>query len=632
MKRTRLFILGMILTVATALVSIAPALAQDDSLLIWADGTRAPLLTELGEQYEAEFGVAIEVREIGLGDARQELLNFGEAGEGPDILIQPHDNVGQLVQNGAIIPIDLGDLEDLFSPEALEVFTYEDQLWALPYQTENIALIRNTALVPEAPTTWQEVTEIGRALRDSGDAQYAFLVQTGDAYHNHPIYTAFGGYIFGRDGGAYDPGDVGFDSEGGLAAAEWYGEMYAEELMVPNVDDDVVFSLFEEGELAMFTTGPWNSTRITETAERGGIDYAIDALPGAEGALEAGIPFLGGQGFMISAFSDKQLQAQQFLFEFIATQDVMQQLSERFPVFAGVTSDDPNIPLFQEAGANSIPMPNIPEMAAVWAGAGNALTLTSQGEDPIVSFEDGAAQIREAIVLVQSEDVIVGLPGSLGDEAGCASDWDPACEATFLEAQGDDIYALTVTLPAGEYEYKVAIGGAWAENYGLGGEADGANIPLVLEEETEVTFTFDYANLVITDSVMGERMAEDMGEDSGEDMAEEEEEAAAPEDVMIESVSVPGDYQDEAGCEGDWDPACDVTTMEDAGDGTYTLTVTLPAGEYQYKAAINGTWDVNYGAEGAFNGDNIPLVLEEETEVTFTFDSSTNVISDSVSG
>lgn len=624
MKRTRLLILTAIMAVAMALVSLAPAMAQGESLLVWADGTRAPILAELGEQYADEFGVTIEVREIGLGDARQELLNFGEAGEGPDILIQPHDNIGQLVQNGAIVPIELGNLEELFTPESIELFSYQGDLYAMPYQTENVALIRNVDLVPELPATWEEVTELARELRESGEAEYAFLAQTGDAYHNHPIYSAFGGYIFGRDAeGNYDPADVGFDSEGGLAAAEWYGLMYDEGLMVPNVNDDVVFSLFEEGDLAMFVTGPWFSERITNVAEAGGFEYSIDPFPGSEVGLEAGIPFRGGQGFLISAFSEKQLLAQQFLFEFIATQEVMSQISERFPVFAGVTSEDPNITAFIAAGESGIPMPNIPEMSAVWAGAGNALTLVSQGEDPSTSFQDGAAQIREAIDIVQSGERIISLPGSLGDEAGCESDWDPACEATFFEFQGDGIYTLTVTLPAGDYEYKVAADGSWAENYGLGGVADGENIPLSLAEETEVTFTWDDNNKVITDSVMGERVGEDMGEEA----AAEEEEAAVEEEVAIEFVGVPGDYQDEAGCPGDWDPACEATVMTDNGDGTYSLTVTIPAGEYQYKAALNGTWDVNYGAEGALDGENLTLALAEESEVTFTFDSSTNVIS-----
>ena len=61
-----------------------------------------------------------------------------------------------------------------------------------------------------------------------------------------------------------------------------------------------------------------------------------------------------------------------------------------------------------------------------------------------------------------------------------------------------------------------------------------------------------------------------------------------------------------------------------------TFTVTLPAGDYQYKVAINGSWDENYGAGGTANGDNIALSLAEETEVTFSYDDSTHLVTDSV--
>ncbi len=589
-----------ILVLALALMAVAPALAQDDGLLIWADETRAPILQELGDDFEAEFGVPVTVQEIGLGDARDQLLVAGPVGEGPDIMIIAHDSTGVLVANGAIVPLDLGDLEDEFLPAALNLFTFNNELWGMPYAMENIALIRNVDLVPEAPATWQEVMEISRQLKDSGAADYGFLVQSGDAYHHFPIISAFGGYIFGKnDDGSFNTADLGWASEGGLAAAQWLADMYAEGLMAPNFGNDEIFALFEEGRLGMFVTGPWFSQRIIDT----GINYAIDPLPGA-GISEHGAPFSGGQGFVISAFSDNQLLAEQFLFDFVATDETMQALFDadpRIPAWKNVdTSSDPNVEFFIAAGENSIPMPAIPEMGAVWSAAANSLTLISQGEDPIAAFEEAQAQIAAAIEIVQSTETIVGVPGSYQSTVGCENDWDPACEATFMENQGDGIYTLTVDVPAGDYEFKFALNGSWDENYGADGERDGANIVLSLAEDTTVTFVFNRNNNVGT-FVLADRV-----------------------------IGLPGSHQDEAGCESDWDPACPATLFSAAGDGTYTLTLTLPAGDYEYKVAMNGSWGENYGADGERDGANIALSLGEETEVTFTFDPATNVVTDSV--
>ncbi len=496
-----LFALSLVLVVA-------PVLAQDsDALVIWADGERAPLLTELGAQFEEEFGVPVEVQEMGLGDARDQLLVAGPVGEGPDILIIPHDSIGLLVANGAIVPVDLTGLEDDFLSAALNLFTFNDELWGLPYALENVAFIRNTDLVPEAPATWQEVRSISEELQESGDAQYGFLVQTGDAYHNFPIISAFGGYIFGRnEDGTFNPADLGLNSEGGIAAAEWISGMYNDGLMVPNVDNDVIFSLFEAGDLAMYMTGPWFSERTFDAGQ----PYAISEIPGAEGVTENGSPFAGGQGFVISAFSENQLLAESFLLDFLATEEAMANLTgagesgiySRFPVFAGIdTSSDPNIEGFLAAGENSIPMPAIPEMGAVWAAAGNALTLISTGDDPVTSINDAVAQIGEAIELASSEAAVVGVPGSYQAAVGCAGDWDPACPETLMTDNGDGTFSLTVTIPAGDYEYKVALDGGWDTNYGADGVADGDNLVLSLSEETEVTFTYDSETNIISDSV-----------------------------------------------------------------------------------------------------------------------------------
>ncbi|MCD7036679.1 amylopullulanase [Metabacillus sp. GX 13764] len=95
------------------------------------------------------------------------------------------------------------------------------------------------------------------------------------------------------------------------------------------------------------------------------------------------------------------------------------------------------------------------------------------------------------------------------------------------------------------------------------------------------------------------------------------------------TVTLVGSLQDELGASGEWDPASDKTRMTVKGNGIYTLTGTLPAGTYEYKAAINGSWDENYGAGGAKGGDNIKLTLSEKTEVTFYYSDITHAIADS---
>ena len=105
----------------------------------------------------------------------------------------------------------------------------------------------------------------------------------------------------------------------------------------------------------------------------------------------------------------------------------------------------------------------------------------------------GAAQ-------AQAQERVVTLVGSLQSELGCPGDWQPECTATELAPIGGGRYQGTFALPAGSYEYKVAINRSWNENYGAGGAPGGANIPLTVPGGT-VTFTYDDATHVISDDV-----------------------------------------------------------------------------------------------------------------------------------
>ncbi len=98
------------------------------------------------------------------------------------------------------------------------------------------------------------------------------------------------------------------------------------------------------------------------------------------------------------------------------------------------------------------------------------------------------------------------------------------------------------------------------------------------------------------------------------------------------SVTIAGSLQSEAGCAGDWDPACATTHLVyDANDGVWQNTFTLPAGAYEYKAALNDAWDENYGLHAVSNGANIPVTLASGAPVKFYYDHETHWATDNVS-
>ncbi len=141
---------------------------------------------------------------------------------------------------------------------------------------------------------------------------------------------------------------------------------------------------------------------------------------------------------------------------------------------------------------------SVRRLLAVLAAAALALTGTVATTAPAVAAD------RQFV-----------LVGSLQSELGCAEDWQPSCDATRLtETTDDNVYAKTFEVPAGTYEYKVAVGGGWDESYGVDGASGGANIPLTVAGPVTLRFAYDDTTHrigieVASDDLRGDYAAED---------------------------------------------------------------------------------------------------------------------------
>lgn len=474
----------------------APVVEPAGTLRIWADDTRAPILQDLADEVLATFNLELVVE---LKSAlRDDFQVAAPVGEGPDILFGvPHDQAGTLVFNGLLAPIDLGEKAADFSPVALGACTFDGVLYCMPYATENLGFFYNTDLVETPPTTWDEVVEIGEALKADGKVNYIMAV-TGSTYDMYPLFTAFGGYIFGKDAqGNYDPQDLGIDNEGMIAATAWLEEQVKAGNLPSDWDWANNHALFETGEAPFIMAGPWALDRIRES----GVPYAVTNFP--EGPAGSGSPFAGTQGIYINAASENALLAQAFLTEFIATEDVMLKLYEAgkrpsayLPVLEQTA--DPDLLAMGEAGTEATMMPAIPAMGSVWGSWSDAVTLVRDGKQAAeAALTDAGTKIRDLIANPLTG--MVNAPGSYQAQAGCPGDWQPECAVTALTKGDDGLFRSgPFTLTAGDYEAKIALDGSWTTNYGVDGKQDGDNYKFTLAADGTVEFEFDPATNLLT--------------------------------------------------------------------------------------------------------------------------------------
>ena len=378
MKSNLRFGLALLMVLALSAAALA---STPGELLIWADDTRAPVMEELGRQFEAAFGVPVKVTELGFGDIRSQLGVAGPAGEGPDLIVAAHDWLGELVVNGLIEPIDLGPLAADFEQVTLDAFTWGDTLYGVPLAFESIGLIYNKALVPEPPKTWDELLAIASELTDRERGYYGFLMQMPDPYHTFPLFSATGGYVFGiNPDGTLNPLDVGLNNEGSVRGLEVFDDLIESGLLPVGTDYNTMTSLFYQGRVGMIISGPW----ALGGAREAGIDFGFTRIPTIDGGVPK--PFVGVQGFMISAFSENKLLAEVFLKEFVINKDTylaMFARDPRPPAYKPALDElEDNIVVqgVRESGGAGVPMPSIPEMGSVWTAWSDAIELVMNQE------------------------------------------------------------------------------------------------------------------------------------------------------------------------------------------------------------------------------------------------------------
>ncbi|NEE01112.1 sugar ABC transporter substrate-binding protein [Phytoactinopolyspora halotolerans] len=371
--------------------------AAGGTLTVWVDENREPAVAAAAETFTAETGVTVDLVQKNFEDIRADFLAQVPTGEGPDITVGAHDWLGSLIVNGVVDSVDLGASASEFEDVAIEAMTYDGQLYGLPYALESVGLVRNTELAPDpVAETFDEMIADGEEIGTSLPFVINTNGTTGDAYTYYAFQTSFGAPVFVQnDDGSYT-NEVGMGGDAGYAFAEWLGEngMAGAGLFSTDWTIDIADQEFADGNAPYTVAGPWAIGTYVDA----GIEVAVDPIPSAGG--ETAAPFVGVQGFFVSAQSDNALVAADFLTNYVATPEAMRALHDadpRIPAMSVVAEDvaeDPVVAGFLAAAQNGAPMPSIPEMADVWEhwNAAQAAIISGSAE-PEEAWEKMLADI-----------------------------------------------------------------------------------------------------------------------------------------------------------------------------------------------------------------------------------------------
>ena len=368
------------------------------TLTVWVDAERVDALQGAADAYTEKTGVKVDLVGKDNADIKDDFIQQVPTGKGPDITMGAHDWLGELSTNGVVAPIELGDSAADYLPVAIDASTYEGTTYMLPYAVENIAVLRNADIIPEPAANFDDMIAKGKAA----GLDQPFVVEQGaegNPYHLYPFQTAFGAPVFGSGAEGYDPTDLQLGNSGGEQFATWLGSQGKNGTGVFNtdIDGDIAKQAFLDGTAAFWLTGPWNVGAATDA----GINVAIDTVPSPTD--EAAQPFAGVKGFFISSESKNKVAANDFLVNYIGTEDVQLELFKAGNVLpalsaaAETASSDPIIEGFAAVGAEAVPMPAIPAMGSVWQYWGIAEADIINGADPVATWQKLTSDVQAAI-------------------------------------------------------------------------------------------------------------------------------------------------------------------------------------------------------------------------------------------
>jgi maltose-binding protein MalE len=384
-------------TTTTAADTTTTTAAPLPPLKVWADDKFGAIIEQVGGPFTDETGIALDITVIDFQDMREQITTQAPAGEGPDLFIGAHDWLGEMVANGIAAPLDLGAKASSFADVALDAYSTDGNLYAMPYAVEAIALFYNADLVTTPPATVEELTAICDDL--GAEIDNCWGIQgggaAGDAFHNFPFVAANGGYIFGFDPATgFDVTDVGLDNDGAIAGVAAMAELVTDGYIDP-IDEDDMKQLFIDGKEAFLMSGPW----WVNTWNEEGINWGVTTLPTLDG--DPMTPMVNVRGFYVSEFGESKAIAEEFLLSFIATDETMLSLFEadpRGPAWLPIVDQATGFEAFAESAANGLFIPNVPEMGSVWGALGDQILAVRNGQITAdEAMKNAAEQVRNAV-------------------------------------------------------------------------------------------------------------------------------------------------------------------------------------------------------------------------------------------
>jgi N,N'-diacetylchitobiose transport system substrate-binding protein len=411
--------------VATAALAVAGCGSSPDSggtaasgegrtLTVWImEGTNAdaqPFFDKLSTAFRDQTGATLDVQFLQWGSAHDRFVTSIAGGTTPDVAELGTTWVGEFGSTGALADltgrVQGAGLSDGLVEGLQEAGTVEGALYGMPWYAGVRSIVYRTDVFAELglkpPTTWDELVQVGQAVKAAHPEMAAFPIAGDNEYGVYPFVWGAGGEIATQNG---DTWTSALDSPQARQGIQFYSDLatvhgFSTPAAATWKETDLR-DAFTKNQAAMIISGSWTPKAILEAAPE--LEGKIGAfpIPGPDGGLAPS--FLGGSLLSVFEQSDNQDLAWQ-LVQLMSTGDFAAEWGAESSYFPGTTallnqaiqSADPLVAPFAqqmvEAGAN---VPLTPLYGEV-QGKKTVPTMMS-------SILTGAASVEEATSTAAAE-------------------------------------------------------------------------------------------------------------------------------------------------------------------------------------------------------------------------------------
>ncbi len=369
-------------------------------LTLWGAADDQKMLSEMVEEFKKanpDKTYNITLRVVGDDVAKDEVLK--DAGASADVFSVPHDQLGALVEAGAVYE-NTKYAEEFINTTiegALQTAYFGGKMYGYPCSANTYFLYYDKRIFTE-----DDVSSLEKILSktvDSGISKMGY--DMGNAYYTGPMFFTNGGSLFGEKGD--DKDIVTFNDANGKEVASYIATL--KQSGIVSITEDVAVTQFRAGKLGAHVTGAWKSVAIKEalgenmgvaklpTVKYGTKDMQMKSFSGIKLYLVKATTKYPLEAMALAAFlTNKENQLKRFT-------DTNQPPTHKELVNDPVVLEDTVVNALSKQLPFAVPMPAISQMSKFWAPMG---AFTKDMYDGVITADDIQAKLDKLVADIKS--------------------------------------------------------------------------------------------------------------------------------------------------------------------------------------------------------------------------------------